>query len=235
MARYTPDTMIRSETFEHRQAYTFKLHQAKLELLQDTLSRPQDFERLCTYLRAVIDAPYPHQLFSQDAPAQHESAPVHRSSQTKLDLLPVVHTRKENLANDLAVLGLMRAKRNKERHEQIQEFMLINDTSTVACEVPVYLTSEHVRYFRQAGFHISIREEDTPITGHIDLVQVRQGFIHILDYKPDARKIQPVSQLTLYALALASHTRLPLKLFKCAWFDDKDYFEFYPLHCVYKK
>lgn len=235
MARYTPDTMILSKTLEHRQAYTFKLHQAKLELLQDTLSHPQDFQRLRNYLFTVVDAPYPHHLFSQDVPEHQPNAPVHRSSQTNLDLLPAVTARKENLANDLAVLGLMRAKRNKERHEQIQDFMLINDTSTVACEVPVYLTADHVRYFRQAGFHISIQEEDTPITGHIDLVQVRQGFIHILDYKPDARKIQPTSQLTLYALALASHTRLPLKLFKCAWFDDKNYFEFYPLHCVYRK
>jgi hypothetical protein len=36
-------------------------------------------------------------------------------------------------------------------------------------------------------------------------------------------------------LALASRTRLPLKLFVCAWFDEKDYFEFYPLQAVYPK
>jgi hypothetical protein len=64
---------------------------------------------------------------------------------------------------------------------------------------------------------------------------VHRGFIHILDYKPEARKIQPISQLTLYALALASHTKLPLKLFKCAWFDNQDYFEFFHLHCVLAK
>ena len=31
----------------------------------------------------------------------------------------------------------------------------------------------------------------------------------------------------MYALALASRTRLPLKTFVCAWFDDKDYFQFF--------
>src|SRR5690606_37151356 len=46
MERYTPDTMILSHTFDHRQSYTFKQHQAKLVLLQDTLSHPQDFQRL---------------------------------------------------------------------------------------------------------------------------------------------------------------------------------------------
>jgi ATP-dependent exoDNAse (exonuclease V) beta subunit len=74
-----------------------------------------------------------------------------------------------------------------------------------------------------------------PITGHIDLLQIRNGLIHILDYKPDAKKIHPVNQLLLYALAMASRTRLPLKTFVCAWFDEKDYFSFYPLHAVYQK
>ena len=94
--------------------------------------------------------------------------------------------------------------------------MLINDSSTIACEVPVYLTYEHVHYFHQHGFHLPITEEDTPITGHIDIIQIRGDLIHLLDYKPEARKIQPVRQLPIYALALASHTRLPFTLFKCA-------------------
>jgi hypothetical protein len=42
-------------------------------------------------------------------------------------------------------------------------------------------------------------------------------------------------QTTIYALALARRTQLPLKMFKCAWFDEKDYFEFYPLQGVYKR
>ena len=45
----------------------------------------------------------------------------------------------------------------------------------------------------------------------------------------------PTNQLLLYSLALASRSRLPLKNFVCAWFDEKDYFQFYPLHAVHKK
>jgi len=73
------------------------------------------------------------------------------------------------------------------------------------------------------------------ITGHIDFLQIRNGAIHILDYKGCAAKERPIEQLTLYALALSRLTGLRLFHFKCAWFDEKDYFEFFPLHVVYKR
>jgi ATP-dependent exoDNAse (exonuclease V) beta subunit len=67
------------------------------------------------------------------------------------------------------------------------------------------------------------------ITGHLDFVQVRNGAVHILDYKPDARTNRPIAQLAIYAPAL---TRLVpgLKLFdiKCAWFNEDEYCEFFP-------
>ena len=80
-------------------------------------------------------------------------------------------------------------------------------------------------------------EDELPrlITGHIDFLQIRNGAIHILDYKGCAAKERPIEQLTLYALALSRLTGLRLFHFKCAWFDEKDYFEFFPLHVVYKR
>ena len=72
------------------------------------------------------------------------------------------------------------------------------------------------------------------LTGHVDLIQVRNGQIHLLDYKPKAKKEKPIEQLTWYALALSRLTGLRLYEFKCAWFDETDYFEFYPLHVVKK-
>ena len=67
------------------------------------------------------------------------------------------------------------------------------------------------------------------ITGHIDFLQVRNGCVHVLDYKPDARTNKPIAQLAIYALALT--IRVPgLKLFdiKCAWFNEEEYDEFFP-------
>ena len=72
------------------------------------------------------------------------------------------------------------------------------------------------------------------LTGHIDFIQIRNGCVHLLDYKPNASKEQPIEQLTWYALAMSRLTGLRLFEFKCGWFDEKDYFEFYPLHVVKK-
>jgi len=132
-------------------------------------------------------------------------------------------------------LGLQLARNNRERHDAVQSFMLINDSTTVACEIPVYLTPEEIAYFSGKGFHVGLEDQQSPITGHIDVLQVRNGLIHILDYKPDAQKVNPISQLVIYALSLASRTRLPLKAFKCAWFDERSYFEFFPLHAVHAR
>jgi len=40
------------------------------------------------------------------------------------------------------------------------------------------------------------------------------------------------NQLPAYALALASRTGLAVRDFKCAWFDGRECFEFFPLHAV---
>ena len=113
--------------------------------------------------------------------------------------------------------------------------MLANDSCTVACEVPVYLTGEELAYYKSKGFFVTLPQSEKPITGHIDIVQARNGFVHLLDYKPKARAIDPISQLVVYALAFASRTRLPVKVLKCAWFDEKDYFEFFPLQAIKAK
>lgn len=55
-----------------------------------------------------------------------------------------------------------------------------------------------------------------------------------MDYKPSAKKAKPIEQLTIYALALSRLTGIRLFNFKCAWFDNQNYYEFFPLHVVYK-
>ena len=39
--------------------------------------------------------------------------------------------------------------------------------------------------------------------------------IRILDYKPEARMVQPIEQLPIYALALSRKLNLPMYYFKC--------------------
>lgn len=86
---------------------------------------------------------------------------------------PIV--RKENHATRLAALALPTSPNNKKRHETLQQFMLLNDSVTVAVEVPVYLTQDDITYYRNRGFTLDF---DTDlITGHIDFLQIRNGFI----------------------------------------------------------
>ncbi len=228
-----PEEMVFSQSLNHRQIYNFQLHRAKL-LLQSGELPDNKFLLLKAYLERIPTQTFPHHLFQ---PNRHEEPDgLSRSSQMRFATFDFVKAEKRNMANKLAELGLMLAKTNKERHEAIQDFMITNDSVTVACEVPVYLTDSDIDYFKSKGFTFDF--EDccrTPITGHIDVLQVRNGMVHVLDYKPEAEKTNAVNQLTIYALALASRTNLAVRDIKCAWFDDKSYFEFFPLHAVYRK
>jgi hypothetical protein len=233
--------MLRERTLEHQQIYQYKVHLAKLALALDGLP-PHVAAKVRAYLFGVFEG-FPDALFQgaeaanlgqgtgADNPAPESSAAL-RSSKSSFAMLPLSPVARQNLANDLAAMGLLLARRNKDRHPSVQDFMLANDSCTIACEVPVYLTAEEIAYYQSKGFFVDLPGSVRPITGHIDIVQVRNGRIHLLDYKPKANDIDPVNQLVVYALAFASRTRLPVKLLKCAWFDEKDYFEFFPLQAV---
>ena len=124
---------------------------------------------------------------------------------------------KYNNACKLAELALKPCSRNKERHSAVENFMLVNDSSTIACEVPIWFWEKNL---------------NTGICGHIDLLQIRQRKIYILDFKPEANRENDnkvASQLYLYASGLSFRTSVPLKEFRCAWFDDTVYYEFSPI------
>jgi len=217
---FNPGSIIQSLTCHHQQVYRFQVHQAKLQLLlQSTAHR--HFSPLKDYL-VTVEKHFPHHLFQ---------ATEHRSSKFPANVDPPV-TRKENHATRLTALAVPTSPTNKKRHETLQRFMLINDSVTVAVEIPVYLTREDMDYYRANRFELGF--DSHIITGHIDFLQIRNNYLHILDYKPEARKEKHAHvQLTIYALALARRANLPLRHFKCAWFDEHDYFEFFPLKGVY--
>jgi hypothetical protein len=124
---------------------------------------------------------------------------------------------------------------NKFRHDEIQRFMLATDSVTVAVEVPIYLSPGELATIKgRSGFSIPLEAQST-LTGHFDFLQIRNGAIHIVDYKPGARLERPIPQLMTYALALSNRTGLRLYDFVCSWFDQEHYYEFYPLHVVYKR
>jgi len=262
---FPPEQIIEKREFLHNNLpYTFQYHKAKLELLfkdikynNQFINQSKYYEPIKNYLEKIPTKKFPHHIFKQkqssDADAQKSKIfgttcggieknklisnknKEQRASQLKFKHLKINHLTKTNLANKLTSLALNLSKTNKDRHNVIQNFFLINDSTTIAVEIPAYLTKDDIIYFLSRGFEPNLIEQKTPITGHIDLLQVRNGLIHILDYKPEANKINPIEQLTIYALALASRTKLDLQSFKCSWFDENNYFEFFPLHAVYPK
>jgi len=235
-----PQDTIEVMNMAHRQIYRFLYHRPKMKLtLQEFKNR--HFEPLKDYLDG-ISSETPHQYFQEGVRISE--------IKTKFDKSQMIVRSKNNYANRLADFVLQAVKDRKKRHEALQQFFVANDSVSVASEVPVYIRKEDVEHMENVlkfkitdGEDIELsgrkgqeKNQKFPklLTGHIDLVQVRNGQIHILDYKPNAAKEKPIEQLTWYALALSRLTGLRLFEFKCAWFDEKDYFEFYPLHVVKK-
>lgn len=238
--RYSPYKVVETATLAHRQLYRFMFHRAKTELIIREDIKHARFGPLADFL-ALVSSETPHQLFQTEEGSRASESPLKFSKEG------MIVRSKHNFANKLAAFVLQTVTDNKKRHEAVQKFMLANDTVTIATEVPVYIKRDDLLHMQtQLGFEIYRKEEkgirkietsaELPalVTGHIDFVQVRNGQIHILDYKPNAAKEKPIEQLTLYAMALSRLTGLRMYCFKCAWFDEKDYFEFFPLHVVYK-
>ena len=182
----------------HNLTYNFMFHKPKLKFLCDK------YPNLLNYILKMKEL-YPRNFFNKDK----------KHSNLKLD----IDFRREgryNQACKLADFSLRACNKNFERHKVIENFMLINDSSTIACEVPVWFWE---KYF------------DVGICGYIDILQIRRGNIYVLDYKPDDSKDNEeniASQLFFYASGLSFRTKIPLMKFRCAWFDQNNYYEFNP-------
>jgi hypothetical protein len=222
---YRANRIIRATRLHHQQVYEYRIHLAKLDWAL-SLPKQQHLAPLRNFLLQMADS-CPHQLFQTDARASQ--------GKTAYDLDAVEIKSYRNLACRAADLVLQTVTINKFRHDEIQRFMLATDSVTVAVEVPIYLSPEELATIKgRAGFSIPLEAQST-LTGHIDFLQIRNGAIHIVDYKPGARLERPIPQLMTYALALSHRTGLRLFDFVCSWFDQEHYYEFYPLHVVYKR
>ncbi len=207
------DFLFREE-FEHKQVYEFSYHKLKVEKLINNY-----FSNIKRYLTSV-NKECPHGLFRREG--NMRASQISLSGEVKI-------RKTNNYACKLSNLALKGNKDNRKRHQEVQEFMLSNDSSTLACEVPVWAFPQETREFK---IFSGVNE---PITGHIDVLQQRYGLLYVLDYKPSADKEFPISQLFFYAFALSIRTGIWLRNFKCAWFDENGYYEFSPGEIVLEK
>jgi len=133
----------------------------------------------------------------------------------------VYHTLKPKQKNSiipkLTKLALATSQKTKSAHETVEHFFLINDSTTVCNELPVFINPKE----------IDSLNIDIPLTGHIDLIQIKYDKLFILDYKPNLRHPeQYVSQLQLYKIAIHKRTTIPEENIIPAVFNEHGYHQF---------
>jgi hypothetical protein len=216
---FKPPQIIRTVKMYHRQVYEFSYHRAKLAFLRDGAldDRRSGDARFAPLADFIEQVPHvcPHDLYQREDGARGSQLAPGFLNQDRLTVVE-----KQNIATDTAALIIPSVGSNYDRHPRLQRFMLANDSTTIAVEVPIWLVEHDIAALEALyGVIIVPRQHHKPrfITGHIDFLQARNG----------ANK--PIAQLTIYALAL---TRLVpgLRLFdiKCAWFNEACYCEFFP-------
>jgi len=195
-----PDNLTTTQNFQHQQVYPFTYHHLKLNI--HSKNRPE-LRRYINWLERSLD----REMFL--------SGP--RCSSTEIDSDTTIEE-KDNLTTELTQLAFNSQPKNSDKspHETVEEFFLINDSTTVCTELPVFINPKETSL-----------DIDEPITGHLDLIQIRYDDLHILDYKPNLNKPERhASQLKLYKKAIQERTSIPEDKIHTAVFNRHNYYEF---------
>lgn len=211
----TKNKIVQTHKYEHGIIYLYQHHNFKLENIAKHKAKG-----LYEYLKLVSAGKIEKEIFTNC---------TSRASEVKLNIDDIKVTHSYSKTCDVAKMALEIAKNNRTRHWAVEKTLLENDTATIAIEIPVYLDTKKTNM----PFLKSLAKEDGYITGHIDILQIKNNEIIILDYKPGAAKEKPLGQLFVYACCLSRLTGIHFAKIKLAWFDEKDYFETDTMH-VYK-
>ena len=215
-----PNDIIVSKKFYHQQPYEFKYHRLKLNIAA------KRYQGIKTYINEILTS-LDNSLFKTGPRCSSPNKEIKQA--LSKNILPKIRVRKikTNNAITIASLSVELARTKRERHNEVANFFLINDSATVAIEVPVYLRPKEARAFK-----FPLKE---PLTGHIDMLQMRRNKIHILDYKPEMATDKTAHiQLLLYAFALSKRTNIPLTNINCAYFNEDRYYQFAPSPYYYR-
>ncbi|MFP4052022.1 MAG: hypothetical protein ACLFVB_09830 [Thermoplasmata archaeon] len=177
-----PENLTTTHNYHHRQVYPFTYHHLKLNI--HSKQRPE-LRRYINWIERSLD----RDMFLKGP----------RCSSTEIDQDPKIEE-KDNLTTELTQLAFNSQPKNsnKSPHETVEEFFLINDSTTVCTELPVFINP--------SGTSLDV---DEPITGHIDLIQIRYDNLYILDYKPNLNYPEKhTSQLQLYKKAIQKRTSI---------------------------
>ncbi len=192
--------VIKQTSFKHGWFYHYRVHNLKSkELLKE-------YSELYNYLYDMFDN-CPHEYF--------EGGP--RGSALKFNIGML--NKKQIIGHEVSSLTKVGLEANENRyksaHSKVQVFMLENDNSTIAVEVPIWLQAEELKTYQD------FFNSNEPLTGHIDVLRIEDGKIWVWDYKPGACKEKyACTQTFFYALMLSKRTGIPLENFRCGYFDE---------------
>ena len=127
---FPPTLAIRSIKLYHRQIYKYAYHRPKLAMLRQGREHAR-FAGVADFLERV-PTDCPHELFRDSERASQKAAGF-------LDTSRLIVVEKENAATRMAALVIPTVGDNRLRHEALQRFMLANDSTTLAIEVPIWL------------------------------------------------------------------------------------------------
>ena len=195
-----PDNLTTTHNFQHKQVYPFTYHHLKLNIHSKQRS---ELRRYINWIERSL----PRKIFLEGPRC------------SSLDIDHDVETKeKNNLTTELTQLAFNSQPKNSDKspHNTVEDFFLINDSTTICTELPVFINPQETSL-----------DVDEPITGHIDLVQIRYDNLYILDYKPNLNSPERhTSQLYLYKKAIQKRTSIPEDKIHLAVFNRHAYYEF---------
>ena len=183
-------------------------------------SKNDDFKKLRSHFIAVLNGKIPNQYFnSKDLP---------RISQFKIKGVKYSYLRIfskklirrgiiESYNNNSKLLKLTknvfdnfeRFLSKKPGHNPILKNILIKDENSLAIEVPIWKEFQ-----------------DTCLTGHIDLIQLKNESIKVIDYKPEGNFLISLPQVAMYGVLIKNIFNIDDV--KCVSFNKEEAWEYDP-------
>ncbi|MFW6040659.1 MAG: hypothetical protein ACOC85_02370 [Thermoplasmatota archaeon] len=211
-----PETVITTYRLKHRQIYPFSHHNLKLNIHSKQL--PQ-LRRYINWIERSLD----RDMFLKGPRCSNTETNHNLKAKEKDNITP----RLTQLSFDSKPKGTKLSP-----HDIVENFFLINDSTTVCTELPVFLNPEEFNSSYSQNSDSARPNEtslnvDEPLTGHIDIVQIRYDNLYLLDYKPNLNNPENhASQLQLYKEAIHKRTSIPKDKIKTAVFNRHSYFEY---------
>jgi hypothetical protein len=194
---------IRVKSLEHHQFYIrYRLHTGNMKNVPEGLQE---------FLSGIFDY-IPKELF------EHPENPGCSGMRVPVDI-------QITESFDHPIIGLAQRSREhvkfRSRHENLQQWFLLNDPHAIVAELPVWMDGHESRERLALSF---------PLTGHIDLLRFKDGNVEIWDYKPRARREKWArTQVYLYARLLSHRANIPLENIVCGYFDEEAAYTFRPV------